>query len=204
MLTIHCPTCKRALRAPFESGDHRVVCPGCTVVFSVVVENGVVRTHSTSVSCEEPSEKPSPQLELDDPPQLLPAIESSVFEDEGERRTRRIHALFKFGFLCSVAILVYMTLSDNKAPSGWLEFLALLPVISIAAFIFAAGFSLILGNIFSLKPESRTQGDEALRRMWKALRADAPASSDEEPTSPPDPVDHTPGHADDPLKDPPA
>ena len=52
MLTIHCPTCKRGLRAPEESGEHRVVCPGCNVAFAVVFEDGVVRPLSTSISSE--------------------------------------------------------------------------------------------------------------------------------------------------------
>jgi hypothetical protein len=183
MLSIECPNCKRGLQAPDESGDHRVVCPGCNVPFAVVLENGAVHTVSTSVSTELPPEKPTPLMEVDEPPEYLPPIVSSVYDDEGARRTRHIHASFKFGFLGSLAFLLYMTLSDHKAPSGWQEFIALLPLILISAALLGGCFTLFVACVLTPKSESRARGDEALRRMWKAL---------DEPPPPPDSVDQPP------------
>jgi uncharacterized protein YbaR (Trm112 family) len=195
MHIIHCPTCKRVLHAPDESGEHRVVCPGCNVSFAVVFEDGVVRTLSISVSTEEPSEKPTPLVEVDEPPVWLPAINVSVYEDEGLRRTRRIHAWFAVGFLGSFAFFAFM-LSTERRPPSWLEFLALLPAVGFVACLIGGAFALVVGNLISYKPESYKesykQGEEALNRMWKALRADDPAPDDSEAPRPPRPVDPSP------------
>jgi hypothetical protein len=91
MLTIDCPNCKRGLQSPDESGDHRVVCPGCNVTFVVLVENGVVRTFFTSITPELPIEEPTPIINQTEPPVLLPPINSSVYEDADLTQTRSIH-----------------------------------------------------------------------------------------------------------------
>ncbi len=203
MHTIHCPTCKRVLHAPDESGDHRVTCPGCNVAFAVVVEDGVVRVLSTSISTEVPSEKPTLRMEVEEPPGLLPALNSSVYEDEGSYRARRIHTLFVYSFLGSFAFFGYMILSDRGAPAGWLEFLVFLPATLFMACLFGGFFSLLVGNIVSYKAETHMRGDRALRRMWEALEVDDP-SLEEEPTSTSGPIDRFPNPSDVPLKDSPA
>ena len=189
MLTIECPNCKRVLSRPDDAGDLRVVCPNCGVAFAVVLESGTVRVVSTSIANEVAPDKPMSGIEEAEPPVWLPPINSSVYEDEGAKRTRRIHTWFVVGLLGCITFFGYQILNDRSLSPDGPEFFAVLLAVAIGSCLIGGGFGLVVGNLISYKSESYRQGEAALNRMWKALSNLAPRSRDDRPSPPPPATD---------------
>ena len=167
MLTIECPNCKRGLRAPDESGEHRLVCPGCNSTFTVLVEAGVLRASSTSVLAQQP-EEPTAPIETGATQALLSRVNSNVYHDEESIRTQRIDNAFWLGFFCMFGFIIIGCLFDEKDRFGWWEFLTRLPLILLAAGMSGGVLAFGVGMILTPKSESRAKADALLRRMRKA------------------------------------
>lgn len=147
------------------------------MAFSVLAEDGVVRTFSTSITPELPIAEPTPIIDQREPPVLLPPIITSVYEDADLTRTRSIHRVFKFvfiGILAFFAFFACMILFEEKRPPELWQILAVSPLLVLAAAAIAGGVALVVGNLVSYSSESHKRGEEALRRMWKAYDVPPP------------------------------
>jgi hypothetical protein len=172
MLTIECPNCKRGLRAPDESGDHRVVCPGCNVAFAVVFDGGVLRVVSSCLLIDQPPEalsnQPIAPIESDDRPVWVPLVAVDVENDEAARRTRRLNYTFLIATSSFFAFSLYggVTQEMGDHAAGGLIALAFFSV------VVGSTVTLFVGYFLTPSPvDPHAEREKRLRLMNKAERA---------------------------------